>query len=99
MKDMANDERCCAVFQAMGNRSRLKILELLKREEMCVSDLCTHFRMRQPSVSHHLDMLKRAGLVESEKRGREVYYRLRDQTIFECCGQQFRVFDIVLRKR
>jgi len=55
--------------------------------------------MTQPSVSHHLDILKRAGLVLSEKRGREVFYRFNADKIVECCGRQFRAFDLILKKR
>jgi ArsR family transcriptional regulator, arsenate/arsenite/antimonite-responsive transcriptional repressor len=92
------DNRCSVVFIAMGNETRLKILELLKQRELCVSEICKHFKMSQPSISHHLDMLKRAGLVESEKRGREVYYKMNGNTIVECCGKQFKLFNIILRK-
>ena len=92
------DDRCCQVFRALGDKTRWGILELLKRREMCVSDICEHFEMTQPSISHHLDILKRAGLVESEKRGREVYYRINPETVVECCGRPFRIFDIRIEK-
>jgi DNA-binding transcriptional ArsR family regulator len=55
--------------------------------------------MTQPSVSHHLDILKRAGLVLSEKRGREVFYRFNADMIVECCGKQFKALDLILKKR
>ena len=92
-------EKCCSiVFVAMGNETRLRILELLKERELCVSEICTHFKMSQPSISHHLDILKRAGLVESEKRGREVHYRMNKDAIVDCCCKQFKLFDIIVRK-
>jgi len=78
----------------MGDANRLKILQLLKNEELCVSDICSRFSITQPSVSHHLDILKRAGLVTSDKRGREVFYRFNREAIVECCGQQFKALDI-----
>ncbi len=93
------DELCCLIFQAMADKNRLKILELLKDDELCVSDICRRFKMTQPSISHHLDVLKRAGLVTREKRGREVYYRFNGDAIVKCCGKQFKVFDILLKKR
>ena len=89
---------CRLVFQALSDRTRLRILELLKDRERCVSEICEHFEMTQPSISHHLDILRRAGLVESEKRGREVYYRFKGDTIVECCGAQFRVLGIRLTR-
>ncbi len=91
--------QCSMIFQALADGTRLKILELLKRKELCVSDICSHFDMTQPSISHHLDILKRAGLVESEKRGREVFYRFLGNTIIECCGSQFKALDIVLKNK
>ena len=92
-------EQCCRVFQAMADKTRLRILELLRDQERCVSDICDHFDMTQPSISHHLDILKRAGLVEREKRGREVYYRFTKDTIVECCGTQMKLLDLLLDKR
>lgn len=91
-------DECTTMFHALADPTRLRILELLKTEtELCVSDIAAHFDIKQPSISHHLDVLKRAGLVSSEKRGREVYYRFDTSAIIECCGGQLRVFDLELR--
>ena len=86
------------IFQALGDKTRLKILQLLKDEEKCVTEICRHFNMTQPSISHHLDSLKRAGLVTSEKRGREVFYQYNEKVIIECCGVQFKQPKIDLNK-
>ncbi len=90
---------CCLAFHALSNKSRLQILKILKNREMCVSEICKQFQMTQPSVSHHLDILKRAGLVVSEKRGREVFYRFKADMVVECCGKQFRALDLVIKKK
>jgi len=66
--------KCILIFQALSDSTRQKILELLQNKEMCVSDICKNFKMTQPSISHHLDILKRAGLVKYNKKGKEVYY-------------------------
>lgn len=92
------NEKCCQMFFAMGDATRLKILELIRNEELCVSDICKRFDITQPSVSHHLDILKRSGLVKSDKRGREVYYYFDRDAMIECCGLQFRAFDIKIAK-
>ena len=92
------DDRCCLVLHALSDKTRLRILQLLKKGELCVNAICMHFDMTQPSISHHLDILKRAGLVTGEKRGREVHYRFEGETIVECCGQQFRLLDLQLGK-
>jgi DNA-binding transcriptional ArsR family regulator len=91
-------DQCCLIFHALSNQSRLKILEMVKKRELCVSEIGERFNMTQPSVSHHLDILKRAGLVTSEKRGREVYYRFNQDCIIECCGVQFKALDMVIKK-
>jgi len=92
------NDKCCQAFFAMGDANRLKILELLRSQELCVSDICKRFNITQPSVSHHLDILKRAGLVASEKRGREVYYRFNRDAIVDCCGQQFKALNLKIIK-
>ena len=91
------EDRCCQVLQALADRTRLRILKLLRGSELCVTEIAAHFEMTQPSISHHLDVLKRSGLVVSEKRGREVYYSYAGDRIVECCGAQFRLLDVLLR--
>ena len=91
-------DSCSDIFRALADPTRLSILELLKKRELCVSEICTHFELSQPSISHHLDILKRSKLVHSEKRGREVYYRFNADAIVECCGRQFRALDIRIEK-
>ena len=93
MEDKSRD-----VFAALGDATRLKILELLKVEELCVSEICDRFNITQPSMSHHLQVLKRAGLVKSDKRGREVYYSFNRDAMIECCGRQFKAFDLKIIK-
>jgi ArsR family transcriptional regulator, arsenate/arsenite/antimonite-responsive transcriptional repressor len=75
-------------FKALGDPTRLKILELLKargksccelvaREErgLCACDIEEAVGLSQAAVSHHMALLRRAGLVEAEKRGRWMFYR------------------------
>lgn len=88
------DDQCCLIFHALSDKTRMAILRLIKDSEYCVSDIGKHFNMTQPSISHHLDILKRAGLVNYEKRGREIYYSYNKNVIIECCGKQFSAIDI-----
>jgi ArsR family transcriptional regulator len=77
-----------AVFKALGEPTRLKILDLLRsrgksccdlvaREErgLCACDIEEAVGLSQAAVSHHMDLLRRAGLVEAQKRGRWMFYR------------------------
>ncbi len=73
-------------FKAISDQNRVKIMELLKDKELNVSEICAHFDMQQPSVSHHLSVLKNANIVSSTKRGKEVYYHLDSICIVNCCN-------------
>lgn len=80
-------------FRALGDSTRQKMLALLEEAgELCVADLARHFAMTQPSVSHHLRILKEADLVVAEKRGKEVYYAINAPELRRCCGVFFANF-------
>src|SRR5215213_9484085 len=64
------------VFQALNDDTRRAILDLLRNGDLSAGEIAEHFRLGKPTVSHHLDLLKRAGLVVSEKRGQFVIYSL-----------------------
>jgi ArsR family transcriptional regulator, arsenate/arsenite/antimonite-responsive transcriptional repressor len=67
------------VFKALGDPVRLRLMSLIgAREggEVCVCDLTSAFDLTQPTISHHLKVLREAGLIDSERRGTWVYYRL-----------------------
>ncbi len=65
-----------AAFKAVGHPVRLKILDLLSLQSgpMCVCHIESNFALSQPTISHHLRLLRRAELVLSERRGTWVYY-------------------------
>lgn len=64
------------VLKAMADEIRMDILYLLKVEEMNVNDIADQFDISRPTVSHHLQILKRANLVYARKEGKEIYYSL-----------------------
>ena len=64
------------VFEALSDKNRRKILEILKKKDMYAGEILEFFNIRGSSLSHHLDVLKKAGLVTSEKEGKYVYYSL-----------------------
>ena len=71
-------QQVATLFAALADPHRLSILNLLaeSRAEVCVCDITSSFKLGQPTISHHLRILKEAGLVESDKRGKWVYYYL-----------------------
>ena len=68
------------LLKALADPTRLSMIATLRRQAapVCVCDLVAAFNLTQPTISHHMGVLKRAGLVESEKKGIWVYYRLRE---------------------
>jgi ArsR family transcriptional regulator len=66
-------------LEHLAHPVRLQLLDVLARNEgrVCVCDLEAAVPVKQPTVSHHLRLLREAGLVESEKVGQWVYYRIR----------------------
>ncbi|MGI6468745.1 MAG: winged helix-turn-helix transcriptional regulator [Syntrophomonadaceae bacterium] len=64
------------VFQALADPTRRRILELLREGGMTAGDIAAHFEMSQPSVSHHLKLLKNAELVTAEREGQYIKYYL-----------------------
>jgi len=65
------------VFRVMGDQTRVSILMLLSDGEMNVSAMCKKLKIAQPSVSHHLGILRLGGLVNTRRNGKEVFYSLR----------------------
>ncbi len=63
-------------FQALTDPNRQKILDVLKKKEMAVSEIAGHLNITLPTLSHHLDILKRAGLVSSRREGQQIFYNL-----------------------
>ncbi|MCC6673208.1 MAG: winged helix-turn-helix transcriptional regulator [Planctomycetes bacterium] len=71
------------LFKALGDETRLEILGLLAahESELCVCDVEGHFELSQPTISHHLRILRDAGFVDGEKRGTWTYYRLHPEAL------------------
>jgi len=69
-------EQCCQQFQALSDRTRVRILELLREGEKCVCELIPALGVRQSLLSFHLKTLKNAGLVKDRKEGRWVHYSI-----------------------
>ena len=70
------------LFKALNDETRREILELLKEKDLNAGEIAKKFNISKPSISHHLDILKRADLIASEKKGQFVTYSL-NTTILE----------------
>lgn len=85
--DVAATAPPTAVLKALAETNRWRIVELLSCEELCVCHLAEDLELSQPLVSHHLKVLRDAGLVESEKHRQWTYYRLRREVLDDLGGQ------------
>ena len=64
------------LFKALNDQTRRDILELLREKDLTAGEIADHFNISKPSISHHLDLLKQAGMVEAAKQGQNIYYSL-----------------------
>jgi ArsR family transcriptional regulator len=85
----AQAEELAGIFRALGDPGRLRLLGFLAEQpggEACVCHLTGPLGLSQPTVSHHLKVLTDANLLERERRGTWMYYRLRLERLEELCG-------------
>lgn len=69
-------------FKALADPTRRRILELLAQGELTAGEIAAHFDMTKPSISHHLNILKGAGLISDERRGQNIIYSI-NLTLFQ----------------
>lgn len=76
------------IFKALADPTRRKILKMLREKDLTAGEISEEFDISKPSISHHLNLLKQAKLVLSEKQGQNVLYSL-NTTIFQDIVQFF----------
>jgi ArsR family transcriptional regulator, arsenate/arsenite/antimonite-responsive transcriptional repressor len=79
--DPQEAELLAARFKALADPTRVAIVNRLAAGECCVCDLNAAFDLAQPTISHHLRVLRDAGLVESTRRGTWAFYRLAEEQV------------------
>jgi len=89
----AGEMRCLSrVFKALGDEKRLSILRVIGNQEMCVCEVMAALNLTQPTASHHLGILERAGLVRERREGRWVFYSVTSPkvaSLLETAGEVF----------
>jgi ArsR family transcriptional regulator, arsenate/arsenite/antimonite-responsive transcriptional repressor len=78
-------ERMATIAKALGDPIRLQLVDVLKKHagKVCVCELVPLFDLSQPTVSHHLKVLREAGIVESERQGLWAYYYVKPDAVKE----------------
>ena len=86
------------IFDALASAPRRRMLAFLSQTALTTSDLAARFPMSAPAVSRHLSVLQNAGLVESERQGQRVLYRLKRDTLLNALARLASEVDGPLRR-
>ena len=78
--------------KALADETRQQIMKLCCCRELSVNEIVDETSVSQPTVSHHLAILRDAGLVQARSEGKHTYYALNQERIAVCCGQLMQVF-------
>jgi len=84
---------CVEFCKALADDTRQRILVMLLEREMSVNEIVEAFKVSQPTISHHLIVLKQLGLVASHKEGKQVFYAINRGNVVECCGRLIAKFE------
>jgi DNA-binding transcriptional ArsR family regulator len=82
------------IFRAVADPTRRNILERLQQRELSVRELCEPYRMTQPSLSKHLAVLRRSGLIAARRSGRKRYYRLAPEPLEQVASWALQFRDV-----
>ncbi|MCL4394949.1 MAG: metalloregulator ArsR/SmtB family transcription factor [Chloroflexi bacterium] len=78
--------------KALADETRQQIMRLCCCEWISVNDIVSKMDVAQPTVSHHLAILREAGLVSVREQGRQTFYTLNQEKVVDCCGQLMTAF-------
>ena len=82
-----------AFFSALGDATRLKMLKLIADEELCSCEVMAALELTQPTTSHHLGILERAGLLTSKRNGKWVFYKISNSKVHNLVNKGFRMME------
>jgi len=81
------------IFKALGNSTRLKILDSVRNKKQCICDIIPFAGKSQPDVSHHIKILKNAGLISEQREGTNIFIEASNKHIFEIIGMAQRLHE------
>ncbi|MEI6221358.1 MAG: autorepressor SdpR family transcription factor [bacterium] len=82
------------IFYTLSDQTRRDILKLLQKRDMTPGEIIEQFLITKPSLTHHLNVLKQANLVTTERKGQKIYYSLNVSVLEETTGL---VFDLLAK--
>jgi DNA-binding transcriptional ArsR family regulator len=77
----------------LSDPTRRQILQLLRERSMSPGEIAEHFQISKPSISHHLNLLKQAGLVLDERQGQNIIYTLHTTVVEDVIAWMFQIID------
>jgi len=80
-------------FSALGDTTRLKMLKLIADEELCSCEVMAALELTQPTTSHHLGILERAGLLASKRNGKWVFYKIASSKVHNLINKSFSMIE------
>jgi len=87
------------IFEILGSKTRLKILEIISKEEKCVNFLSKKLKLSQPTISYHLKLLLGLNLVKQYKSAQWVRYRLNKEKLTKLMVDFPKIYGILVAKR
>ncbi len=91
-------DRYVQFFKALADEKRQEILQMLEEHDMNVTEICEEFEnVTQPTISHHLQILRNCGVIDSRKQGKLIYYYIRRGCISDNCREFFGRFKIEVK--
>lgn len=87
-------EKTSVLLKAMADPNRMKIIDLLSAGELCACEVLAHFDFTQPTLSHHMKVLEKVGIVSVSKQGTWHYYTLREDFVRGFTGSMAELFSI-----
>ncbi|MGP8068297.1 MAG: ArsR/SmtB family transcription factor [Candidatus Bathyarchaeia archaeon] len=81
-------------FSALGDATRLKMLKLMADEELCSCEIMAALELTQPTTSHHLGILERAGLLTSKRNGKWVFYKIANSRAHSLIDKGFGLVEV-----
>lgn len=76
-------------FKALADPTRRLILQLLRQENLTAGEIAEHFSISKPSISHHLNVLKQADLIQDQRQGQKIMYYLNTTVVDDLLGWFF----------
>jgi len=74
-------EKKSEFLHSMAHPVRLKILEILRDEKACVSELSEQIKIKQPNISQHLNILRNSGIITKKRKGKMIFYNINEENV------------------